>query len=215
MQIIKATFVATLALIALHQAAHAEKTEEGTGLAYGKDHAYFLTAPPGWILDTESGAVQGVYAVFYPKGSSWDGTAVMYSNAAGRDGKSPEAAVEHDLIQMREKSPMLKVADGGTLETKDKKQALVRYLTGDSYGNYEAAGYVVEKNIVANIILTTRNKAAYDKALPAFRSLVGSYRFVSDNPTKLDLAALVKAEQKQITKTKASTTTSPNNPLKN
>jgi hypothetical protein len=41
----------------------AEKTECGTGLAYGKDHAYFITAPHGWLLDTESGASQGVYAV--------------------------------------------------------------------------------------------------------------------------------------------------------
>jgi len=47
----------------------AEIVEGGVGLAYGKDHAYFLKAPPGWMLDTESGAEQGIFAAFYPKGS--------------------------------------------------------------------------------------------------------------------------------------------------
>jgi hypothetical protein len=167
----------------------------GTGLCYGKTHAYFLTAPPGWILDTESGVSQGIFAAFYPKGSDWDGPVVMYSNAAGREGLSPEEAVNRDVQSLRSKSPKLKVSDETTLDTKDKKQALVRYFTGDSHGSYEAAAYVMEKNIVANLVLTARNEAEFESALPAFRSLVASYRFVSDDPSKLDLPALAKAEQ--------------------
>jgi hypothetical protein len=175
----------------------AEKTLAGTGLAYGRDHAYFITAPSGWILDTESGAGQGVFAVFYPEGSNWDGPAVMYTNAAARDGQTPLAAINKDLKAMREHSPNLKVTDGGTISTKDKKLAPIRFLSNDSHGNYEAAGYVTEKNIVANIILTTRDKKSFDSALPAFRKLVGSYRFVSDDPSKLDLPALWKEERKR------------------
>ncbi|MFA7339306.1 MAG: hypothetical protein WC028_21175 [Candidatus Obscuribacterales bacterium] len=109
----------------------AEKTECGTGLAYGKDHAYFITAPQGWLLDTESGASQGVYAVFYPQGSSWNGPAVMYSNAAGRDGRSPDEAIEHDEQEMHKGNDKLKVVDGGTIKTKDNKTAIVKYFTGD------------------------------------------------------------------------------------
>jgi len=187
-------FILALALNSFQISTLAEKTEGASGLAYGEDHAYFITAPPGWILDTESGARQGVFAVFYPKGSSWDGPAVMYSNAAAREGRSPEAAAEHDVELMRKQDPRIKVADGGTLTTKDKKTALVRYFTGGQFSNYEAAAYVVENKIVANIILTARNKAEYDKALPAFRMLVGSYRFISDQPDKLDLNALGRAE---------------------
>jgi hypothetical protein len=204
MRLAKLTSILVIALGAIHTPAVAEKTEGGTGLAYGVDHAYFLTAPRGWILDTESGASQGVFAVFYPRGSSWDGPVVMYSNAADREGRSPDAAVKHDIQAMRENNPKLKVADGENLATKDKKQALIRYFTGDSYGNCEAAGYVVEKNIVVNMILTARNKTEFDSAMPAFRALVGSYRFVSDDPAKLDLAALAKAEKQRTSMGSAS-----------
>lgn len=181
----------------------AEETECGTGLAYGKDHAYFITAPHGWLLDTESGASQGGYAVFYPQGSSWNGPAVMYSNAAGRDGRPPDEAIKHDEQQMHQGNDKLKVVDGGTIKTKDNKTAVVRYFTGDKFGSYEAAGYIVEKNVVANIILTARNKAAYDAALPAFRSLVESYRFISNEPDTLNLRELAKAEYLRGLKEKA------------
>jgi len=43
-----------------------------TGIIYGTDHAYSLTAPEGWVLDNSSGVVQGLYAVFYKQGESWD-----------------------------------------------------------------------------------------------------------------------------------------------
>jgi hypothetical protein len=186
----KRTWILILAVVSVQSPILAEKTVEGTGLAYGKNHAYFLTAPPGWILDTESGTAQGIFAVFYPKGSSWKGPVVMYSNAADREGRSPEAAVKADVHAMRQSNPALKVVRGESLRTKDNKETVVRYFSGDRYGNYEAAAYVVEKNIVANIILTARSKAAFESELPAFRRLVGSYRFASDDPSKVDLRAL-------------------------
>jgi hypothetical protein len=195
MRVAKITFILALMLSTFLVPTFALIQERGTGLCYGKDHAYFLTAPSGWILDTESGASQGIFATFYPKGSDWDGPVVMYSNAAGREGLSPEAAVNRDVQSLRDKSPKLKVSDAEALETKDKKPVLVRYFTGDNHGNYEAAAYVMEKNIVANLVLTARNQAQFDSALPAFRNLVTSYRFLSDDPSKLDLPALAKAEQ--------------------
>jgi hypothetical protein len=189
-----ALIVAT-ALVISCSPSHAEITEGGLGLAYGKGNAYFLTAPPGWMLDTESGASQHVYAVFYPKGSSWDdGPAVMYSNAQTLDGRSLQKAFEKDFKDLQTKSPDLKATDGGFLETKDKKQALLKYYTGDRYGNYEAVAYVPEKTVVANIVLTARTKAEYDRALPSFKLLVGSYKFLTEEPDKLDLKSAVKEE---------------------
>ena len=121
----------------------------------------------------------------------------MYSNASDREGRTAAEAVEKDIKAMREHNPHLKVTEGDALPTGDKKTALVKYFSGDTFGNYEAAAYVIEKNVVANIILTARNKDEYDALLPAFRKLVSSYRFVSDDPGKLDLAALAKAERKR------------------
>ncbi len=52
-----------------------------TGIIYGKNFAYSLTSPEGWILDNKSGVKQGLYAVFYKKGLSWQNAeTVMYAN---------------------------------------------------------------------------------------------------------------------------------------
>ncbi|MBI1271377.1 hypothetical protein GC174_13190 [bacterium] len=160
--------------LAAPTASLAEQTEQGTGLAYSKNHAYFLTAPEGWILDTECGASQRRYAVFYPKDSDWNGPVAMYSNAAPRDGRTITEAIQKDIDHMQGRSAGIKVTDAGTTKTADGKMASLRYFTGDKFGNYEAVGYVPEDKVVVNIVLTARNKAAFEESLQPFRKLVAS-----------------------------------------
>jgi len=183
------------ALVSSQPLTNAEITELGTGLCYGGGHAYFLTAPAGWVLDNESGREQGVYATFYPKGSSWNGPAVAYSNAAGREGRAPTAAINHDIEEMRSKNPKIKVMDAGTLKTSDNRTALLKTFTGDSFGNSEMVAYIVEKNVVVNIVLTARSDKDYKAALPSFRKLVMSYRFITDDPSKINLEDKLKSER--------------------
>lgn len=193
--------VLILLIASSNASAWSYRNEEGIGLAYGKDHAYFLTAPPGWVLDTDCGASQNLYAVFYPKGSSWDaGEAVVYSNAAGRDGLSREDAIKRDVKEFTQKNPQIVVVDGTDIETEDHKKASVRYFTGDKFGNYEAVAYVPEDAVIANIVLTARNKSAYESALPAFKKIVQSYRFLTNTPDKLNLFDALKLEYKRVGK---------------
>jgi hypothetical protein len=63
--------------------------EMNSGIIYGENHSYSLTAPDGWVLDNESGVNEGYFAVFYKKGESWaKGETVMYINT-GAIGKKP------------------------------------------------------------------------------------------------------------------------------
>lgn len=165
----------------------------GTGISFGKNHAYILKAPPGWSLDTDAGAEQNLLAVFYPDGSDWDGPVAMYSEADAREGMSLDAAIQADIADMKKESPSLKISDGGTAQTGDGKSATVKYFSGDKDGNFEAVGYVLEKSVVINIIMTARTKAQFDGALPTFRKLVSSYKYLTDNPQGADLKALAKA----------------------
>ena len=62
--------------------------ELGTGIVYGDNHAFAVKAPQGWALDNKSGVSNGIHAVFYPLGSTWqDSRAVMYVNTASKDAK--------------------------------------------------------------------------------------------------------------------------------
>jgi len=41
-----------------------------TGILYGEDHAFALTAPDGWVLDNTAGISQDIHAVFYRVGGN-------------------------------------------------------------------------------------------------------------------------------------------------
>jgi len=151
------------------------------GIVYGKEHAFLIEPPEGWVLDNQSGVSQGSHAVFYPKGSSWSqATAVMYVNTVNKkqEGISTvQELIDIDFANFKKKNPSIVMTKSRSLTTGDGKTALVRLLQGDQWGNREAVAYIDEKAIVAFLVLTSRSQAAFQESLPAFEKLVASYRF--------------------------------------
>jgi hypothetical protein len=155
--------------------------EASSGLVYGKDHAFWVSAPKGWVLDNQSGAPQGLHAVFYRLGSSWsDATTVMYVNT-GRlaKGESLQSFIAGDLARFRERSPNVKMTKESSISTSDKRTADVRRFSGDQWGNDEAVAYIQEDAIVVMIVLTARNRPDFEAARPSLSELVKSYRFMT------------------------------------
>lgn len=155
-----------------------------SGIVYGKDHAFLIRPPAGWVLDTRSGQAQGLHAVFYPRGSGWlTGPVVMYVNAARKeDGASGgvEALIAEDLARLKKHSPDVRASRLPALKTQDGRTAVVRLFEGDQWGNREAVAYIEEKKIVSLVVLSARTKEQYEAARPAFDALVASYAFISD-----------------------------------
>ncbi|MGB7203627.1 MAG: hypothetical protein WBD16_15375 [Pyrinomonadaceae bacterium] len=170
---------------------HAQtKTDEpkniATGVIFGRNHAYMLKAPKGWVMDNQSGVSQGLHAVFYPKGSSWDkGIAVMYTNvmAKANEKQSLEDLVDQDIRRFKQNSPNLKIEEGETLTLEKGKSAVVKKFSSDTNGNYETVAYINESKVAVIIVLTSRSKKDYEASLSAFRELVTSYLFITDNVT--------------------------------
>jgi hypothetical protein len=168
------------ALAAHAQDAKADADDKQTGLVYGKDYAFAITAPAGWVLDTESGIQQGLHAVFYPTGSSWKASqAVMYVNAAAK-ADTLEKFVEGDVADFRKGSPRLKVTDEEPLAVAGKQRDVAKRFVEDQLGNFESVAYVEESKVVITLVLSARTQGEFDAALPAFRKLVSSYRLISD-----------------------------------
>lgn len=174
-------------LLLLCVPAFAQKPDEGigSGIIYGTNHAYALSAPKGWVMDNQAGVSQGVFAVFYPSGSSWGKrSVVMYTNVLQ---KSPNqtfaeviAAEQADSIK---NLPGLKITDAPALPTRKDNPATVKYLSGGSEGTFEAIAYINEPKLVVLLVMTAQNKTDFDKSLPAFAELVKSYFFISDSVT--------------------------------
>jgi hypothetical protein len=158
-----------------------EKEFGGGGIVYGQGYAYLIDAPKGWVLDTHSGVSNGLHAVFYPRGSSWSKSpTVMYVAWASKKKEGVttlQQIIDKDAAKFKKEDPAIVITDGRPLKTGDGKTARVRLFKGDQGGNFEAVAYVDEQAGVAVLVLTSRNKAAFNRAIPAFEKLVSSYYF--------------------------------------
>lgn len=184
------TIIRKLALlsIALPTLASAEVIPEGAGIIYGKDHVFSLKAPKGWSLDNTSGAKGGLHAVFFPQESSWaKSKAVAYARSRSIEAKlkSEEDLVKIVIAQFHENgSPNYKGVKDQEIKTKSDKIGVVYKFTGDKFGNFEAACYFKEKKTINYIVLSSRDKASFEKAWEPFLALCKSYRYITDGYNK-------------------------------
>lgn len=155
-----------------------------TGLLYGYNHSYYLSAPIGWVMDTESGKEQGLTAVFYPKGSNWaEGETVMYTTFTSFDTTKRETlkdVIASDSVNFKNNSPQLSIRKQDQIFISKGKKAEVYNYSGDVNGNYETVAYIPENKGVSMIILSSRNKNGCINNYLIFESLVKSYKFLTD-----------------------------------
>src|SRR5215472_13731087 len=134
------------------------------GTVYGPKAGFSISAPPGWVVDNESGKAQDMACVLYPKGSSWsDAKTVMYANMAGSEYEGVKTFVEMAIKEMKAKrgTPKEKIASG---KTKDGHDYFVNeYPATKNYSQWERVGYIQLPQGVAYIVLTSRDRAGYQK----------------------------------------------------
>lgn len=172
--------------LTLTSSALAEIVEEGLGIVYGNDHAFSLTAPKGWVLDTHSGVSHGVHAVFYPKESNWKASAIVaYARArpiTAQIATADDAAKATVKDFQANGNPNYSGQRIRTLRTKEGKEAVIYYFSGDQWGNSEAVAYFVERKTINFIVFSSRSPTISDGALSSFEELVISYLFMGDSP---------------------------------
>ena len=150
-----------------------------TGMLFGKDHAFYLTAPPGWVLDNKSGVNQGVHMAFYPLGFTYQNSPVFaYGRSASLTG---EIKTIEDLV----KSTIQEFKDNGsvnytgrkekTIQLPGGKTAEIYFYSGDRWGNYEAAGYILERKTINFLVFNSRYKKAFDDNIEGFYEILKSY----------------------------------------
>ena len=155
-----------------------------TGIIYGSNHAFSLTAPKGWILDNTSGKSQGIHAVFYRNGESWNkAETVMYANTASLENnthKTLEQLIKYDLDGFKREYKDIEITDGSDIQINENVIAKIKYLSGKSYGNYEAIAYIDAGKTGVMIIMSSRSEMGFKSSLTAFEDLVKSYFYMAD-----------------------------------
>src|SRR3954470_9362449 len=123
-----------------------------------------ISAPEGWVVDSEAGKGQDLSCVLYPKGESWaDAKTVMYAKMASPQWEGVSAFVETAIREMKAKHgiPREKIAAGKTNDGHD--YFVNEYPATKAYSQWERVGYVQLPRGVAYIVLTSRDKASYQK----------------------------------------------------
>ena len=138
--------------------------KDPAGIVHGPKAGFDITAPEGWVLDTEAGQGQDMPCVLYPKDSSWaDAKTVMYAKVASPQWEGVNTFVQWAIQGMKEKHglPKEKIASG---KTKDGHDYFINeYPATKNYSQWERVGYVQLPQGVAYIVLTSRDQASYQK----------------------------------------------------
>ena len=149
------------------------------GLVSGPKAGFSITAPEGWVVDNEAGKEQDLPCVLYPKDSSWsDAKTVMYANMAGPEYEGVNTFVADAIKEMKAKHgiPKEKIASG---KTKDGHDYFINeYPATKTYSQWERVGYIQLPQAVAYIVLSSRDKASYQKDSGALEKVLKTLTYV-------------------------------------
>jgi hypothetical protein len=162
------------------------------GFVYGKDHAYLLEAPKGWVMDSGDAAKESVGAVFHPANAHWPESGVIIYTDFFKQRKgvqTPAEAMRNDIALFQKegsvvqpvKKPSIKTNIGGLVGE-------VYHFGPDQRGQYDGRAYFAYKGYIDYFVLTARDKATFERSLPAFEHVVRSYapqlKVIHDTPKK-------------------------------
>jgi hypothetical protein len=147
------------------------------GFVYGKDHAYFVEAPSGWVMDPDDAAKEQVGAVFHPARAHWPESRVIiytdfYSKKKGRE--TPSEAMRNDVALFEKEGSIVQPVKKASIKTNVGGLVAEVYHFG-SDGQYDARAYFSYKGYIDYFVLSARDKPTFEKSLPAFEHVVRSY----------------------------------------
>ena len=158
--------------------------ENGTGIVHGPDHAYFIQAPKGWVLDNSCWADRGIFAVFYQSGKTFeDSLAIGYTMVQRRSPDGIEAHIKADLAQTIQGGNGAKVERQASLKTQDGREARVYTLLGVTGKRPEWVAYIDAPTVVIVVSVSVKDRKDFQVGGDLLRDLVGSIGWFTDQVT--------------------------------
>jgi hypothetical protein len=142
------------------------------GIVYGAKAAFNISAPEGWVLDNESGKNQGLPCVLYRKGQSWEhAKTVMYADIEEEfDDVNQFVATAIKKMKAQHGIPKEKIASGKTKDSRD--YFINEYPATKKYSQWERVAYVQVPHAGAYRVLSSRDKASYQKDSGALEAML-------------------------------------------
>jgi hypothetical protein len=136
--------------------------------------------PKGWKHDREHSVSYGINAMAPARASFGKAQTVMYAKAIykprERELTSVDALIERDRRKSLERNPKQEVAKGAPLTTADGKVLQSLTYAPKGSGNWERVAYGEEGDFYLIFAVSSRTKAGYQSAMPAYEKLVAGYK---------------------------------------
>ena len=159
--------------------------DANSGMVYGKGHAFFVTAPNGWVLDNVNGVPYGLFATFYPKNKTFNlDELIIYVNVVHRQeiGEiSVEEFIQNDNSSIQNKYPSIIIKKGNNIEISNNNSAIIVNYFNDINNYYESVAFIDEERVIVLIVLSCRSIQEHTDSYNSFIEVVKSYFFITKN----------------------------------
>jgi len=172
-----ALFLNSTALIA--QSPNQPPEDFQSGILTGRNHAYTLTAPKGWVLDDEAWADQGIHAIFYPRGASPKSDKIAYTRFFGPHRQGAEGRADADLEDFKQDNPSTKVEVRASIKTRSGLKAVIRSTQNQRSAEWLA--YIEAPTGVIFIAMVAKNPKDFPSLRQPFDDLVESCAWLTSN----------------------------------
>jgi hypothetical protein len=167
-----------LALIVLSSVARAA---DDAAIIDGPNYSFSISAPEGWRMTS----TRQLQAAFYPADKTFDNAPViMYVRSADKAQLRINTAAEmnrFDLHGIQEQHLKTESKRIGSAPTSDGKEVPVYSVSGGGY--FERVAYAEQPKTITVFVVSSKTADDLKASEKAFRELVASYLFISDNVT--------------------------------
>ena len=149
----------------------------------GTDYAFSIFIPQGWILDTlERSMALASKAVLYTNDTTYTLDGIIIATATKKiEGKETlKNLLTYFAKQDSEYTPPVKRVDAPSIVTRDKKTTIIKRRFGGN-GYLSTTAYIDDRNVVTVITLWRNTEDEFNKSIPAFNQVVGSYSSIAIN----------------------------------
>jgi len=173
------TFLLIVGLLFFQASFAAERMDSGDGYILScANFSYIVSAPKEWkVIETNFADI-----VFFPAKYTYDKTPVMiYTRSVQKAELGIHNTLElnaFDLKGMKEQWSAIQSLPTESMSISNQSKIPTYSFSGGQF--LETVAYADQPKTITVIVLSAENEASLSESIPAFRSFVGSYQWVTD-----------------------------------
>jgi len=168
--------ILAIALVALSSFARAA---DDAAIIDGPNYSFSIRAPEGWRMTS----TRQLQAAFYPSDKTFEKTPVMMYVRSADKAQLHISTIEElnklDLHGIQQQHPKAESKKTGSVRISDGKEIPVYSFSGGGY--FERVAYAEQPKTITVFVASSETADDLKSAEKAFRELVASYLFISDN----------------------------------